>query len=55
MPGVDGARSVNVNVAIAFGATVVSVVVATRLALSHPTAMPASAGAVESPLTPRFT
>ena len=55
MPGVDGARSVNVNVAIALGATLVSLVVATRFVLSHPTAMPASAGPVESPLTPRFT
>ena len=43
------------NVAIAFGATLTSLVVATRFALSQPTARPASAWAVESPLTPRFT
>ncbi len=55
MPGVDGARSVNVKVPIAFGATLISVVVATRLGLSHPIAIPASANAVESPVTARFT
>jgi len=55
VPGVNGARNVNVNVAIAVGATLISLVVATRFALSHPTAMPASARAVESPPTARFT
>jgi len=46
---------VNVNVAIAFGATLISLVVLTRFAVNQPMARPASAWAVESPLTPRFT
>src|SRR5438128_2303212 len=55
MPGVWGARILNVKVAIRPGKTKSSEVVASRLDDIHPSAIPSSACFGESPITPRVT
>src|SRR2546422_8788052 len=55
MPGVVGARTVNVNVPIIPGRTRFSAVAARRFRLNQETALPSSANFVESLLTPRVT
>src|SRR6266542_2216983 len=54
VPGVRGARTLKVNVAVWPGATLLSTVVASRFADSQPSFIPRSAKAAVSPLRPRF-
>src|SRR5438046_479184 len=54
VPGVAGARTLNVNVPVCPGATVFSTVVASRLADSQPSFIPRLAKVSVSPLSPRF-
>src|SRR5207302_4352949 len=54
VPGVIGARTLNVKVPVCPGATDASAVVARRFTEIHPSFIPRAANAVVSPFRPRF-